>query len=228
MWKICSVAEMRSNRLFDTDAQRRPFASLRSSPPVAGQLRRWTSLAMRRHLLTFALFVPFTIAAAEEPAATTGTFCWPMHYAGIVAGVSQEKHVIRLLGQGVSKPIDSESGRFYVDPAGKITLSVQFVTDKIVGEIALGAGVSAVLSASERGQAVSKQLEPKEGWGKWHALNIGATREQVRENLGPPAKTEGKDVWTYESSCAGEIPQYFTVSFRQGKVWRVVFSAPAG
>ena len=32
--------ELRSNTLFDTDAQRRAFASLRSSPPVAGQLQR--------------------------------------------------------------------------------------------------------------------------------------------------------------------------------------------
>jgi hypothetical protein len=29
-----------SNRSFDTDAQRQAFASLRSSPPVAGQLQR--------------------------------------------------------------------------------------------------------------------------------------------------------------------------------------------
>ena len=31
---------MRSNRSFDTDAQRRTFALLRSSPPVAGQFQR--------------------------------------------------------------------------------------------------------------------------------------------------------------------------------------------
>lgn len=36
---LCS-AQMRSNRSFDTDARRRAFASLRSSPPVAGQLQR--------------------------------------------------------------------------------------------------------------------------------------------------------------------------------------------
>ena len=32
-----------SNRSFDTDAQRQSFASLRSSPQVAGQLQRWAS-----------------------------------------------------------------------------------------------------------------------------------------------------------------------------------------
>jgi hypothetical protein len=31
---------MPSNSSFDTDAPRRTFASLRSSPPVAGQLQR--------------------------------------------------------------------------------------------------------------------------------------------------------------------------------------------
>lgn len=32
------------NRSFDTDVRRRAFASLRASPPVAGQLRRYASL----------------------------------------------------------------------------------------------------------------------------------------------------------------------------------------
>jgi hypothetical protein len=39
----CRSVPARSNRSFDTDAKRRPFASLRSSPPVAGQLRRYTT-----------------------------------------------------------------------------------------------------------------------------------------------------------------------------------------
>jgi hypothetical protein len=34
---------LRSNRSFDTDAQRRSFASLRSFPPVAGQLQRYSA-----------------------------------------------------------------------------------------------------------------------------------------------------------------------------------------
>jgi hypothetical protein len=34
------VVALPANRSFDTDAQQRSFASLRSSPPVAGQLRR--------------------------------------------------------------------------------------------------------------------------------------------------------------------------------------------
>ena len=38
------------NRSFDADAQRRAFASLRSSPPVAGQLRRYTGAEGRAPL----------------------------------------------------------------------------------------------------------------------------------------------------------------------------------
>lgn len=34
---------LRSNKSFDADAQQRPFASLRSSSPFAGQLRRQSS-----------------------------------------------------------------------------------------------------------------------------------------------------------------------------------------
>jgi hypothetical protein len=37
---VVATAALRSNRSFDTDAQRRSSASLRPSPPVAGQLQR--------------------------------------------------------------------------------------------------------------------------------------------------------------------------------------------
>jgi hypothetical protein len=35
------MAHAMPNRSFDADAQRRTFASLRPSPPAAGQLRRY-------------------------------------------------------------------------------------------------------------------------------------------------------------------------------------------
>jgi hypothetical protein len=38
--RVRRLVAMRSNRLFNADAPRRSFASLRSSSPVAGQLRR--------------------------------------------------------------------------------------------------------------------------------------------------------------------------------------------
>jgi hypothetical protein len=44
---------MSSNRSFDTDAQRRSFAPLRSFPPVAGQLRRYTAHDPRGYALSY-------------------------------------------------------------------------------------------------------------------------------------------------------------------------------
>jgi hypothetical protein len=55
---------MRSNRLFDTDAQRRAFAPLRSSPPVAGQLRRYS--AMMGTFLALSVGITSLSASAAE------------------------------------------------------------------------------------------------------------------------------------------------------------------
>ncbi len=73
-----------------------------------------------------------------------------------------------------------------------------------------------------------RHLEPDEGFGNWHALRLGSTREQVHENLGPPAETPSPDAWVYNAECTCELPQYLTLYFKAGKVVRVVFSAPSG
>ena len=107
-------------------------------------------------------------------------------------------------------------------------MKVSTFTDRVVGEIVLEQGVNASLSATERAGAASKNLEPNEGFGNWHALRLGSTREEVQANLGPPAQVEGPDVWVFNAECTCEIPQYLTLHFEGGKVRRVVFSAPPG
>jgi hypothetical protein len=151
-----------------------------------------------------------------------------MHYAGIVVGTSQDNHVVRLLGRGAHRPKESDGVRYYVDPRGKITMKVSTFTYGTVGELSLESDVAKALSASERAKAVSKYLDPEEGFGNWHALKLGATQDEVRKNLGSPAEIQGPDAWVYSAQCTCELTQYLTVYFEHGKVRRVVFSAPPG
>ncbi len=151
-----------------------------------------------------------------------------MHYAGVIPGTSRDKHVVRLLGSGAHRPKESEGVRYFIDPRAKMTMKVSTFTDGIVGEIALEQGVNPSLSPSERARALAKHLEPAEGFGNWHALQLGSTREQVEQNLGPPAETPSQDAWVYNAECTCELPQYLTLYFQAGKVVRVVFSAPPG
>ncbi|MCV2357335.1 hypothetical protein LNV09_24610, partial [Paucibacter sp. B2R-40] len=181
------------------------------------------------HLLMLILLtIPDVGLAAEEIAPKPGTFCWPMHYAGVVAGTTQDKHVVRLLGHGAHRPKESEGVRYYVDSGAKMTMKISTFTDGVVGEIALEHGVSHHLTKGERVRAVTKSLESSEGFGNWHALRLGSTREEVQANLGLPAETTGPDVWVFNAECTCELPQYLTLHFEEGKVSRVVFSAPPG
>ena len=183
---------------------------------------------MNRRLALLSLALPIAAATAQDVTPKPGTFCWPMHYAGVIAGTSRDKHVVRLLGKGAHRPKESEGVRYFIDSRGKMTMKVSTFTDGFVGEIALEQGINTSLTPRERTRALAKNLEPDEGFGNWHALRLGSTREQVRENLGPPAETPNPDTWVFNAECTCELPQYLTLYFQGGKVVRVVFSAPPG
>ena len=183
---------------------------------------------MIRRLTLLLLAVPFCAVQAQDATPKPGTFCWPMHYAGIIAGTSRDKHVVRLLGTGAHRPKESEGVRYFVDARRTMTMKVSTFTDGIVGEITLEQGVSARLTSAERARAVSPYLDQNEGFGKWHALRLGSTREEVQANLGPPAETPEPDVWVFTAECTCELPEYMTLYFHSNKVRRVVFSAPPG
>lgn len=168
------------------------------------------------------------LAGAQDEKVKPGTVCWPMHYAGLVAGISQDKHVVRLLGSGAYRPQEDEGVRYFVNARHTATMRVATYTDRIVGEIALEAGVNPSLSKTEISKAVSAYFLANEGFGNWHALKLGSTKQDALENLGEPARKEGDNAWTYEASCSCEIPNYMTIYFAEDKVVRVVFSAPPG
>lgn len=176
-------------------------------------------------LLAFAGAVP---AHAQDETHKPGTFCWPMHYAGIVAGTSQDKHVVRLLGSGANRPREAEGVRYYIDANATMTMQVATFTDRVVGEIALERGVNRTLTKQERTRARSKNLSPHEGFGNWHALRLGSTKDEVLANLGPPAEAVNGDEWVFNAECSCEIPNYMTLHFVDGRIQRVVFSAPPG
>ena len=166
--------------------------------------------------------------ASEERAPKPGTFCWPMHFAGVVPGISQDMHVVRLLGRGAHRPREDEGARYFVDVRRSATLRIATFTDGIVGELSLEEGVSRTLSKSESRAAVSRAFSPSDGFGNWHALSLGATKGDVLQNLGEPARRESDDAWIYDSTCTCELPEYMSIYFRSGRIVRVVFSAPPG
>ena len=154
--------------------------------------------------------------------------CWPLHFAGITLGITTDSQVSRLLGNGIFRKNEGDSGgRVFVDKNHTVTLHTVSFTDKIVGEVALSLGVVG-LSKAELSEAETNFLDPQEGFGNRHALKLGSTEIEVVKNLGEPPEKNKNGGWVYYTACACEIPEYFTIYFINGRIAKVVFSAPAG
>jgi hypothetical protein len=143
--------------------------------------------------------------------------------------VTDDSQVQRLLGGGVARKDEGDTGgRYFIDKAHTATLHVVSYTMEVVGEVTLRGGVDPTVRANELKQAESQWFKPDEGFGNWHALHLGSSSDDVLKNLGEPKKRVAANDWRYETICECELPEYFDVFFKDGKIVRVVFSAPAG
>jgi hypothetical protein len=179
---------------------------------------------MKKIILTIAaILLPIAspVIAAEK-------VCWPLHFAGITLGITTDPQVTRLLGKGIFRKSEGDTGgRVFVDKTHTATLHTVSFTDLIVGELTISAGTGS-LTKAELKTAETDYFNPKDGFGNWHALKLGSTEAEVTKNLGTPAEKDEKGGWVYYTSCACEIPEYFTIYFTKGRITKVVFSAPAG
>lgn len=164
------------------------------------------------------------------PQRAVGTVCWPLHFAGITLGITNDSQVRRLLGRGIFRRDEGDvGGRYFIDKKRRTTLHVVMYTDSVVGELTIQEGLDISLQQEEQEKAISQFFNPEDGFGNWHALRLGASKADVVQNLGDPAHRNNDDnIWEYTTSCACEIPQFFTLHFRDGHLFKVVFSAPAG
>lgn len=153
--------------------------------------------------------------------------CWPLNFAGITLGVSTDSQVQRLLGDGVFRENEGHGrGRYFVDSKRTATLHTVGYTNAVIGKLTLQEGI--VVKPTELRSATSQWFDPGQGFGNWHALHIGSTKDEVKKNLGDPVRGGSTDAWRYDSKCACELETFFTVHFKNDRIWKVVFSAPPG
>jgi len=154
--------------------------------------------------------------------------CWPLHFAGVTLGISTDPQVIRLLGKGIFRKSDGDTGgRVFVDKNHTATIHTVSFTDQVVGELTLSVGTES-LTKAELKKAETAYFSPLDGFGNWHALKLGSKEAEVTQNLGEPSEKDKLGGWVYYTSCACEIPEYFTIYFTDGRITKVIFSAPAG
>lgn len=178
-------------------------------------------------LLLLLAFTSLASSSSPSPAGTRkGTVCWPLNFAGITVGVNTDSQVQRLLGKGVFREDEGHTGgRYYVDANSTATLHIVEEVDRVVEELTVAEGLSHEIKISERASATSKWFDPHEPFGNFHALHLGSTKEEVVSNLGEPQKRVNVNNWQYESTCACEIPDYLTVSFKAGRLIQLELSA---
>jgi len=149
--------------------------------------------------------------------------------AGITVGYTDDAQVQRLLGSGVFRPDEGDAGgRYYIDVRRRATLHVVMYTNAVVGELTLREGIAPAISSQERRRATTPLFTADEGFGNRHALRLGVSKEEVRQNLGPPEREVSSDEWRYVTTCSCEIQDFFTVSFKKGRLFQIVFSSPSG
>ena len=173
--------------------------------------------------------VAATLGVALSATGTPSTgFCWSMHLAGLVVGVSEDGHARRLLGG--SEPMDQGDSwvRWYVDKKKTASLRITSCTDMIVCELSIQLGSNADALAHGVSPTISEQFDPTEGFGNGHALHLGSLKSDVRSNMGAPSQIDSEDIWIYNRACTCELPEYMTIHFVSDMVTKVVFSAPAG
>lgn len=167
-------------------------------------------------------------ASAQDLKLPRGSVCWPLHYSGITLGLTIDSQVQRLLGQGVFRSYGDGVGRYYIDKKAKATLHVVSYTMDVVGQVTIVEGVSPEIGVAERKKALTPWFSPDEGFGNYHALRLGSSKDDVLGNLGKPEKRASANEWQYSSICACELPEFFTLSFRNGRLYKIVLSAPPG
>jgi hypothetical protein len=179
---------------------------------------------MKRILL---LLTYLTASAVMGDELAVSPVCWPLNFAGITLGVTTDSEVQRLLGNGVFREDEGDTGgRYFIDSNHTATLHTVSYTDRVIGEVTVQAGVT--IKPTDMNAANSQWFDSQQGFGNRHALHLGSTKHEVKENLGEPVKGSSKDAWRYDSKCTCEIEEFFTVYFKSDRIYKIVFSAPAG
>jgi hypothetical protein len=181
-----------------------------------------------RTVVVVLLLALASVGQSSSPASSAtrkGTVCWPLNFAGITIGVNTDAQVQRLLGKGVLRHGEGHTGgRYFIDVNNTATLHIVEGVDQVVEELTVVEGVSPEITASERAIATSEWFVPREHFGNWHALHLGSTEHEVLANLGEPQKKISANEWQYESTCACELPDYLSVSFKGGRLVQLALS----
>jgi len=167
----------------------------------------------------------FSLVYADEP-----SFCYPPYWGGLLPGESGEREALKLYGAGLYRDYGYARVRYYYNKNKTHTLVLYFGTDNFITDIFVHKGKK--YPRNEKINDITPYVvdwfNPYEGFGTWHKLKIGASKEEVTKWLGNPYKVISEQEWEYQSKCACELPTGINVIFKSNKVVSVRFWASQG
>ena len=156
------------------------------------------------------------------------TVCFPPNWAGIVAGITQDRDVVTLHGRGrYSRALGHAGGRYYSDAQRHMTMTVEIGVYNVIESVSIELGQHGPSGAP---LPISRRIDSSEGFGVFDKLKLGSTEEEVRANLGEPTQTRvdsrNTTTWVYQTDytntdCYADAE--ITLAFTNGRVTRVVF-----
>jgi hypothetical protein len=158
------------------------------------------------------------------------TVCFPPNWAGIVAGITEDRDLVTLHGRGLfSAELGHGGGRYYSDAQHRMTMVVELGVDQIIESISLELGQHGP-SKARASLPISRRIDIGEGFGVFHKLRLGSTEAEVRGNLGEPTETraESETVKTLvyqtdytNTDCYADAG--ISIVLTDGRVTRIVF-----
>ncbi len=160
---------------------------------------------------------------------TCGMCLFP-YWGRIVPGVSSEKDVTDIYGQGIHRDSIGDCGeRFYTNNRHNFTLQVIFTTECIVSDIELYDSLITPPNASqvELAKMVTEFFEsPQDEYVYGNVLRFGDTFADVLRTFGAPNwKRDTRDgtLWIYRSAVTLPQKTGVSITFKLGRVVSVRF-----
>lgn len=177
---------------------------------------------MKRCAALVIMFFRMTIPAVSQG------ICYPPHFGGIVPGITVDKEVVAMYGDGFfSDSLGHLGGRYYTDSTRSITMIVEIGVDRIIESIWLKEGIDFPANApKELRSFIAHSLDLRDDGRLLSGL--GATREEVRKEFGNPTTIhKNGNIWEFQTDYHGTecyIDASVNFWFRGDRVTTVIFS----
>ena len=152
------------------------------------------------------------------------TICYPPFWDAVVPGITRDRHMRRLYGEGLFSREGGHAGsRYFVSKDSSYTVRIEIGVDEVIESVTILAKVKL-----PKGVVPSKATSPfLPNIPEVYKIRLGFTKAHVHELLGNPSHASTADTWIYQTDykptdCYPDAEATF--EFADGQVVRMSVS----